>query len=85
MKSLRVRLTLWFTLGFVAVAAIFMLFTYRQLDLELRRDTFGREQNINPNWILHGSYSEAEVEDIMGTLMRSSLDRKSTRLNSSHG
>jgi signal transduction histidine kinase len=73
MKSLRVRLMLWFTLGFVAVAAIFMLFTYRRLDLELRRGTFEREQNINPNWILRGSYSEEEVEEIMGTLVQSSL------------
>ena len=42
MKSLRVRLTLWFTLGFLAVAVIFMLFTFRRLDLELRRGTFER-------------------------------------------
>jgi signal transduction histidine kinase len=73
MKSLRVRLTLWFTLGFLVVAAIFMLFTYRRLDLELRRGTFEREQNINPNWILHGSYSEEEVHEIMTTLIQSSL------------
>jgi signal transduction histidine kinase len=73
MKSLRVRLTLWFTLGFVALAAIFMFFTYRSLDLQLRRGTFQREQNINPDWILRGSYSEAEVEEIMSQLMQSSL------------
>ena len=73
MKSLRVRLTLWFTLGFVALAAIFMFFTYRTLDLELRRGTFQRERNINPNWILRGSYSEAEVEEIMAQLVQSSL------------
>jgi signal transduction histidine kinase len=73
MNSLRVRLTLWFTLGFVAVTVMFMLFTYRQLDLELRRGTFQREQNINPNWILHGSYSENEVHDIMAVLVQSSL------------
>jgi signal transduction histidine kinase len=73
MKSLRVRLTLWFTFGFVALAAIFMFFTYRTLDLELRRGTFQRERNINPNWILRGSYSEAEVEEIMARLVQSSL------------
>ena len=73
MKSLRVRLTLWFTLSFVALAAIFMFFIYKTLDLELRRGTFQREENINPNWILHGSYSEAEVEDIMAQLVQSSL------------
>jgi signal transduction histidine kinase len=73
MKSLRVRLTLWFTLSFVALAAIFMFFTYKALDLELRRGTFQREEHINPNWILRGSYSEAEVADIMAQLVQSSL------------
>ena len=73
MKSLRVRLTVWFALGFLAVTVIFTFVTYRRLDLELRRGTFAREQNINPNWILHGSYSEEEVHDIMSALIQSSL------------
>lgn len=73
MKSLRTRLTLWFTLGFVFVTAIQIALTYRQLDLELRKDSFERENKINPNWILHGSYSEEEVEAIMGQLLQSSL------------
>lgn len=73
MKSLRTKLTLWFTLGFVAVTVIHITYTYRRLDLELRKDTFGRENKINPNWILHGSYSEEEVENIMGGMLRSSL------------
>ena len=73
MKSLRVQLTLWFTVGFVALAAIFFFATYRYLDLRLREDTFHREQKINPNWILRGSYSEEEVEEIMGQLVQSSL------------
>ncbi len=73
MKSLRTRLTLWFTVGFVAVTAIQISLTYRRLDLELRKDTFERENKINPNWILHGSYTEEEIENIMGELLRSSL------------
>ncbi|MBK7999932.1 MAG: HAMP domain-containing protein [Verrucomicrobia bacterium] len=73
MKSLRIRLTLWFTLGFVAVTVIHITFTYRRLDLELRKDSFERENKINPNWILHGSYTEEEVENIMGEMLRSSL------------
>ena len=73
MKSLRVRLTLWFTLGFVFVAAIFMVFTYHYLDLRLRQDTFQRENKINPNWILQGSYSEQEVQAIMAEVLQSSL------------
>ena len=73
MKSLRTRLTLWFTLGFVIVTAIQITLTYRRLDLELRKDTFERENKINPNWILHGSYTEEEIESIMAELLRSSL------------
>ena len=73
MRSLRIRLTLWFTLGFVGVTAIFVLFTFRHLDLQLRRDTFSRENNGNPNWILRGSYSEEEVHEIMAQLVRTSL------------
>lgn len=73
MKSLRTKLTLWFTLGFVAVTVIHITFTYRRLDLELRKDTFERENEINPNWILHGSYTEEEVENIMEEMLRSSL------------
>ena len=73
MKSLRVRLTLWFTLGFVALASIFFFATYRYLDLRLRGDALHRDQKINPNWILGGSYSEEEVEAIMGQLVQSSL------------
>jgi len=73
MRSLRIRLTLWFTLGFVGVTAIFVLFTFRHLDLQLRRDTFSRENNGNPNWILRGSYSEEEVHEIMAQLVQTSL------------
>ena len=73
MKSLRTRLTLWFTLGFVIVTVIQITLTYRRLDLELRKGTFERENKINPNWILHGSYTEEEIESIMGELLRSSL------------
>ena len=73
MKSLRTRLTLWFTLGFVVVTVIQITLTYRRLDLELRKDSFEREKTINPNWILHGSYSEEEIDGIMGQLLQSSL------------
>lgn len=73
MKSLRVRLTLWFALSFLAVTAGFMFFTYRHLDLELHKKTFQREFNINPNWILHGSYAEGEVREIMAELVVASL------------
>ncbi len=73
MKTLRVRLTLWFALSFLAVTGVFMGLTYRHLDVELRRKTFQNEVNINPNWILHGSFSEEEVREIMTQLIVASL------------
>jgi len=72
-KTLRVRLTLWFTLCFLAVNGVFMWLTYRHLDVELRRKTFQSEDNINPNWILHGSFSEEEIREIMSQLVVGSL------------
>lgn len=73
MKSLRVRLTLWFALSFLAVTGVFMGLTYRHLDVELRRKTFQSEVRINPNWILHGSFSEEEIREIMSQLVVASL------------
>jgi signal transduction histidine kinase len=50
-----------------------MFLTYRHLDLQLRRRTFQREFDVNPTWILRGSFSEREVREIMGQLIVASL------------
>lgn len=73
MRTIRVRLTIWYTISFLLATAVFTWLTYRDLDLELRRKTFQREFTFNPNWILHGSYSEEEVRGIMKQLVLSSL------------
>ena len=73
MKKLRVRLTLWFAASFLAVTALFMVFTYRHLDVQLRRKTFGHEYNFRPDWIVRGSYSEGEVKEVMAELVVASL------------
>lgn len=74
MNSLRVRLTLWFALSFVAVTAIFMLVSYQQLDRELRHKAFNKEQTLSPEWIVRGSYAEEEVEQIMADHIVMSLN-----------
>jgi signal transduction histidine kinase len=73
MKSLRVRLTLWFTFSFVAVVVVFTTFTYQALDLELRRKSVARDYPDHPDWKLHGSFSREEVRDIMTELMEKAL------------
>lgn len=65
MKSLRVRLTLWFAASFFAVTGLFMVVSYQRLDRDLRRKTFSKEQSLGSDWIVKGSYAEQEVEQIM--------------------
>jgi len=73
MKSLRARLTIWFAASLVLVLAVFVGFTYRLLDLELREKTWRRDYPDHPDWQLHGSYSEAEVRDVLQELVETSL------------
>ncbi len=73
MKSLRARLTVWFASGLVLVLVVFVVFTYRLLDAELRQKSWQRDYPNHPDWKLHGSYSDAEVKDIMGELVETSL------------
>lgn len=73
MKSLRARLTIWFAVSLALVLAVFVSFTYRLLDLELRTKTWQRDYPDHPDWQLHGSYSEAEVRDVLEELVETSL------------
>lgn len=70
MNSLRLRLSLWFVCSFLAVLAVFVFFTYRHLDAELRLNNWEGHFPDKPDWNLRGSYSEAEVQDIMRKLVR---------------
>ncbi|KAB2674820.1 MAG: HAMP domain-containing protein [Verrucomicrobia bacterium] len=73
MKSLRVRLTLWFALSFFAATAVFMGLTYSNLDQELRRKSFGTEATTRENWRLRGSLTEEEIREIMNDLVVAGL------------
>ncbi len=73
MKSLRVRLTVWFALSFLAATAVFMGLTYSTLDQELRRKSYGAELTTRPNWIVRGSYTEEEIREIMSELVVAGL------------
>jgi signal transduction histidine kinase len=73
MKSLRWRIALWFTLSLLGVLTVFVGITYTHLQHELRVEKWERAHPDNKDWGLHGSYSEAEVDDIAGELWRLSL------------
>jgi signal transduction histidine kinase len=53
--------------------AMFAGFTHHYLNAELHRKTWQRDYPDHPDWKLHGSYSEAEVDDIMKELVETSV------------
>lgn len=73
MKSLRARLTVWFASSLVLVLVVFVVFTYRLLESELHSKSWQLDYPDHPDWKLHGSYSDAEVHDILGELVETSL------------
>lgn len=73
MKSLRLRLTLWFGLSFVVVVVVFTSLMFRALDHELREKTVSRDYPGHPEWKLHGSATKEEVRDIMIELVEGAL------------
>ena len=70
MKSLRWRLTLWFAVSLLVVVTGLILAAHWHLDYELRQEKWERTTPEHPDWILHGSYSDKEVQDILGELVR---------------
>jgi signal transduction histidine kinase len=70
MKSLRWRLTLWFGISLLVVVTGLILAAHRHLDYELRQEKWERTTPEHPDWILHGSYSDKEVQDILGELVQ---------------
>ncbi len=69
MKSLRWRLAAWFGVSVLLLLAAFTGFTYHYLRSELHSKTWQKNYPDHPDWKLHGSYSEAEVADIMEELI----------------
>ncbi len=73
MKSLRWRMAAWFSISVVLILTTFTGFTYYYLRSELHNKSWQKNYPDHPDWKLHGSYSEAEVTDIMEELIEISL------------
>ena len=73
MRSLRWRLAAWFGVSVVLLLVAFVGFTYHFLNAELHNKNWQKNYPEHPDWKLHGSYSEAEVADIMEELIEISL------------
>jgi len=67
-KSLRWRMAMWFSISLLGVLGVFMTATYFHLRNELRMEKWERDYPDHRDWNLHGSFSEAEVDDIVEEL-----------------
>jgi signal transduction histidine kinase len=72
-KSLRWRLAAWFGASVILLLVAFVGFTHHFLYTELHNKNWRRDYPDHPDWKLHGSYSEAEIDDIMEELVEISL------------
>ena len=73
MKSLRSRLTLWYGLGFAVVVAVFIYVPHLTLEKELLQQACNKTYPDLPDWKLHDSMTEAEVEQIADSLLKTSF------------
>lgn len=69
MKSLQWRLTLWFAASLLLVVGVLIVSAHWHLDWELKQEKWERTHPAHPDWILHGSFTDTEVHDILGELL----------------
>jgi signal transduction histidine kinase len=70
MKSLRWRLTAWFAVSLLLVVSVLVISAHWHLDYELRKEKWERSNPAQPEWVLHGSFTDKEVHDILGELLQ---------------
>ncbi len=70
MKSLRWRLTLWFALSLLLIVTVLAGLAQWHLDFELRKEKWERTDPAHPDYILHGSFTDKEVRDILAELLQ---------------
>ncbi len=68
--NFRLRVAAWFVLSVIFLAGTLFLSAHYHLDEELRKDRWDRSHPEFPGWIIHGSYTDEEVQDILGELLQ---------------
>ena len=68
--NFRFRLAAWFGASLTILAGLMIATAHWHLDEELRKDRWDRSHPKYPDWVIHGSYTDEEVHDILGELMK---------------
>lgn len=67
--NFRLRIVAWSVLSIVLIVGVLFGAAHWHLDGELRKEGRDLSHGSNPDWTIHGSYTDAEVQDILGELM----------------
>ena len=68
--SFRLRIAAWFGISLTALIGLMFITAHRHLDEELRKDRWDRSHPKYPDWVIHGSYTNEEVHDILKELLK---------------
>ena len=72
-RPLQFRLTVWFALSVLIVGLLFAGITFLHLRHELRVEQWQRVHPEYPDYVLHGTYSKDEINDIAGHILHISV------------
>lgn len=72
-RSFRIRLAVWFATSVWAISAVLFTVTYFHLRHELKVEQWERVHPDHPDFVLHGTYSEDEIDDIADHIIHISL------------
>jgi signal transduction histidine kinase len=71
--SFRFRIAAWVVLSCTLLVGMMVISSYLQLEEELREGRLDPSHPKTADWVLHNSYSEDEIEDILGEMTRAWL------------
>lgn len=71
--SFRLRIAAWTVVSCILLVAVMMVSGHFQLEEELRKGRVDRNHPQIPGWVLHNSYTEAEIDDILVEMARTWL------------
>ena len=66
----RMRMAAWSVLTVILILSVLVAAAHWHLDGELRKDRWDRSHPQFPRWVIHGSYTDEEVQDILGELLK---------------
>ncbi|MDP3849005.1 MAG: hypothetical protein Q8Q59_00770 [Luteolibacter sp.] len=66
----RHRIAAWSGISLTALIGLLIFTAHSHLDEELRKDRWDRSHPKYPDWVIHGSFTDVEVHDILGELMK---------------